>query len=84
MATAIVTKYLGPTNTRGARIVATSVGGRRVTIGYPHHLNGEACYREALAAWLEKHGSLRGVSALKWAGGETKGGYAFCPIFGDE
>jgi len=34
--TAIQTKYIGPTDHKGARIKAWSVGGRSVTIGYPH------------------------------------------------
>ena len=38
--TAILTKYLGPTDHKGARIKAWSVGGRSVTIPYPHELSG--------------------------------------------
>jgi len=33
---AIVTKYLGATDYRGSRIVATAEGGHRVTVRYDH------------------------------------------------
>jgi len=33
---AIQTKYLGPTNCRGPRIVATAEGGHRVTASFDH------------------------------------------------
>lgn len=33
---AIVTKYLGPTHSRGSRIVATAEGGHRVTVPYDY------------------------------------------------
>jgi hypothetical protein len=74
---AISTHYLGPTDYRGSRIVATAEGGDRphkVTIPYPHELSGEACF--ALAAevlcrrmgWTQ-HGAL--------VGGGTDKGYVF-------
>jgi hypothetical protein len=44
---AIITKYIGPTNTKGARIKATASAGS-VTIGYPHELERDE--RHALAA----------------------------------
>lgn len=42
----IRTKYLGPTDTRGARIRATD-GTRTVTIPYPHELSVEDAHGEA-------------------------------------
>ncbi len=55
---AIQTKYLGPTDYRGARIkawVQTCDSDRRqVTISYPHELNGEDCHRAAAVALCEK------------------------------
>lgn len=83
MASAILTKYLGPTNCKGARIKAWSVSGRSVTIGYTHELSGEHVYRAALQAWLKKHGSI-GSTLIKYVAGETKDGYAFAPCFHDE
>lgn len=46
----IRTRYLGPTNTRGARIKAWS-GSRSVTIPYPYELSTEDAHAEA-ASWL--------------------------------
>ena len=69
---AIVTKYHGPTDTRGARISATDEDGNRVTIGYPHELSGEAVHRAAAEALKAKMG---------WSGtldaGAIKRGYVF-------
>ena len=44
---AIVTRYLGPTNTRGSRIVADAGDRCRVTVGYRDELSGDA--RKGLA-----------------------------------
>jgi len=33
---AILTRYLGPTNSRGSRIVATAEGGHRATVPYDY------------------------------------------------
>lgn len=69
---AIETKYLGATDRRGSRIVASDSDGNRVTIPYPHEASGEACHRLAAEALRAKMG---------WAGkmisGATKTGYAF-------
>lgn len=55
MLQAIVTKYLGPTNSRGSRIKATAAAGS-VTIGYRHSLNSDANHLEAAAALARKYG----------------------------
>jgi len=62
---AIRTKYLGPTNTRGARILATDDDGNRTTIPYPYQLSGELVHRQAALALCRK---------LGWAGELTAGG----------
>lgn len=69
---AIETRYLGPTNTKGARIVASDGDGNRATIGYPHELSGEAVHRKAAEALCQKMGWPG-----KLAGGSTKRGYVF-------
>jgi hypothetical protein len=46
---AITTKYLGPTNTQGARIKATCDAGS-ITVPYPHELSGQDVYVYAEAA----------------------------------
>jgi len=59
---AIQTKYLCPTDTKGARIKATCAAGS-LTIPYPHELSGQAVHRkaaEALAAKLNWHTPLLG------------------------
>jgi hypothetical protein len=74
---AIRTKYVGPTNTRGARIIAKDEDGNRVSISYPHELSGEDVYRAAADALCAK---------MKWPGnligGGTKDGYVF--VFGPD
>lgn len=52
---AIETKYLCPTNTRGARIKATCEAGS-VTISYLYDLSGQACHRQAAEALRDKLG----------------------------
>ena len=69
---AIVTKYLGATETKGSRIKATA-NGNSITIGYPHELSGAAIFAKAAIALCEKMG---------WTGnlvsGGTNDGYVFC------
>ena len=55
----IITKYHGPTNTRGSRISATVRDGsllKRVYVAYDHALSatGDAVYRKAAEAMCEK------------------------------
>ena len=69
---AIVTKYHGPTNTRGSRISASDGDGNRVSVSYDHALSGEAVHRVAAEALCAK---------MKWTGrpvaGGLRDGYAF-------
>ena len=69
---AIKTKYKGPTNTRGSRIIASDEDGNRVTISYPYELSSEACHRKAADALCAKMG---------WTGnlvsGSLNNGYVF-------
>ncbi|MFA6063991.1 MAG: hypothetical protein WC736_15490 [Gallionella sp.] len=69
---AIVTKYHGPTNTRGARITASDEDGNRATISYPYELSGEEVHRKAAVALCDK---------MNWkgrlVGGSVKNGYVF-------
>jgi len=69
---AIVTKYHGPTNTRGSRISASDGDGNRVSIPYPHELDREDGHYKAACALRDK---------MQWGGdliGATiKGGYVF-------
>lgn len=53
---AIRTKYLPPSNVRGARIKASDMDGNSVTISYPHEFSGEATHAEAALALCRKLG----------------------------
>ena len=50
---AISTRYLGPTNTLGARIKASCERGS-ITIPYPHELSGDEVHREAVRQLLSR------------------------------
>jgi len=75
----VVTKYLGPTTFRGARIKAVTSGGRHsVTIDYPHELDGEAAHWKAASELIRK---------LEWSwayhGAELQTGWVFVPDVGE-
>ena len=72
---AIVTRYLGPTNHRGARIKATC-NACSVTISYPHELNPPEAHRAAAEALMLK----MGWHATLYCGGLPNGGYAFVQV----
>lgn len=77
---AILTRYLGPTNTRGARIVASAEGVARLTVGYPHELDSEAAHAKAAEALANKYGWLQ-INSLKRglvSGGLPNGDWAHC------
>ena len=69
---AITTKYKGPTDKRGSRIIASDNAGNKITIPFPYELSGEAVHRAAADALCAKMG---------WTGtlasGSIKGGYVF-------
>lgn len=58
----ITTKYRGPRGSRGGRIVAKSVCGS-CGIPYPYAVSGEARYRAAANALLDRLAEKRGISA---------------------
>ena len=74
---AIKTKYKGPTNTRGSRIIASDEDGNCVTISYPYELSGEAVHRKAAEALCAK---MQWTGAENLIGGSLKNGYVF--VFG--
>jgi hypothetical protein len=53
---AILTKYQGPTNYKGARIVAIEPDGKRVTIQYPYGLNPAEAHQAAAVELCKKLG----------------------------
>ncbi len=73
---AITTKYLSPTNTKGARIRATSASGISKTVAYDHALDAEGNHLAA-ARYL--------VAYLNWPGKWVQGsmgerGYVFVHV----
>jgi hypothetical protein len=52
---AIVTRFAGPTNTRGSRVVASAQAGR-MTVGWDHALNSDQNHAEAARAFARKLG----------------------------
>jgi hypothetical protein len=66
---AITTKYVGPTNTRGARIIASDGDGNRVTVAYDYNMHNDKAHSAAARALCEKMG-WHGVLI---AGGTTTG-----------
>ena len=70
----IKTKYLGPTNTRGARIKA-SANGFSVVIAYPHKDSYEYAHFEAVKALIEKHNLDWDISKMGY--GSDNDGYYF-------
>lgn len=75
---AITTKYVGPTNTKGGRIIASTESGIRHTISYPHELTEEAGHRKAAQELSDK---------LNWSGklvaGGMRKGYCFVRLDGE-
>lgn len=72
---AIETKYHGPTNTRGARITATTESGHRVSVSYPYEKSGMDAHRVAAMELCRTR--LRGGDCNRLIGGGTKDGYVF-------
>lgn len=61
----IQTRYLGPSNTRGGRIVADAGMKRRVTVKYDHSLSQYGAHAKAAKALCDK---------FEWRGDMTAGG----------
>lgn len=73
---AIVTKYLGPTNSRGARVKAICDAGS-LTIPWDHALNSEANHKKVATALAWKYGWLD-HSQLVGGGMPSSLPYAYC------
>ena len=73
---AIYTKYIGPTNTKGARIKAYTLDGHTVSIPYPYYLSHEAVHYEAVKALVLRHKLDWNISEMRF--GDAPSGYVFC------
>jgi hypothetical protein len=54
MRQSIQTKYIGPTNTRGSRVSATSASGHRIILEWDDALNTDDSHKAAAAALARK------------------------------
>lgn len=70
---AIQTRYLPATNIKPSRITAWAEGGNKVTISYPHDLDGEFCHAAAAIKLCQK----LGWSGPLIGGGLPNGDYCF-------
>lgn len=68
--TAIITRYIGPSNVRAARIVAESCG-QRIVVPYDHASDSEGAHAKAALALI-----LRQNWGGRWIMGGTRTGYA--------
>ena len=80
---AIHTKYISPSNTRGARIKAYTRGmgshkGFEATISYPYELSYEIAHFEAVKELVEKHKLTWDLSAMRFGDSADGKGYVFC------
>lgn len=72
MRQSISTKYVGPTNTRGSRVIATSASGHRMIVEWDDAINIDANHEAAAFALVSK---LQWCGS--WVGGATKDGFCF-------
>lgn len=80
---AIHTKYIGPSNTRGARIKAYTaswgdIKGFEATIPYPHELSYAECHFQAVKALVAKHGLNWNLEGMRYGDSADGRGYSFC------
>ena len=73
---AIQTKFIAPTNTKGARIKAYTSSGFSATISYPYASGSELSHFEAVKAMIKKHQLDWNLSGMTYGG--TENGYVFC------
>lgn len=76
---AIHTKFLGPTDTRGARVKAYSSDGRSVTVSFDSGLGEVERHFAAARAFAEKHFAYAPDTDRMVYGDSADGrGYVFC------
>jgi hypothetical protein len=78
---AIVTKYHGPTNHRGARMSATAEAGR-LTVSYDHVLNGSDNHRAVAQALADKMGWTVEAGYPPLVGGALPNDGRYCFVMG--
>lgn len=73
---AIETKYLGPTDFRGSRIIARTDNGQRITVPYDHALSGVYVHAQAAFALIDAN-PLWGADIQSLTCAATREGYVF-------
>lgn len=79
----ITTKFIAPTNHRGARIKATCQAGS-VTIPYPHEVGQTEAHWEAVRELLTRKGLSWGERWAIGSQGPSASGYSFTPVMDGE
>lgn len=80
---AIHTKFIAPTNSRGARIKAYTAGygdikGFTATIAYPYDESGHMCHFEAVKALVEKNKLDWTLEGMRYGDSADGRGFSFC------
>lgn len=76
---AIETRYLGPTNHKGSRIVAETCNGHRLVVQFDHDCSAYEAHWRAAMILADKMKWCR--PGVLWHGGGTKAGYVFVQVF---
>ena len=80
---AIHTKFIGPTNSRGARIKAYTatfgdLKGFQATISYPYSLSGHECHFEAVKELVKKNNLDWNLENMRYGDSADGKGFSFC------
>ena len=75
---AIHTKYLGPSNTRGARVKAYAADGRSCTIGWGYDTDSLQSHFAAVQEFARKFELSPSVSEMAYGDSADGRGYVFC------
>ena len=77
---AITTKYLGPTDHTGSRIVARCQA-KRITVAWDHALDVEGNHRVAAQILVSRLAREHGLSwSGNWIGGALPDGHGYCYV----
>ena len=71
------TKFLGPTDHRPARVKATTISGKSVTLSWDHALNMDENHARAAQSLIEQMNEIGGGWSGNWTGGNDGNGYVF-------